>query len=172
MPFRRGLRPVNTLKHVIDRQEANPPDTKLGLVLVNTVENAVSTAATDCDVGSHVRSIFLNVQVVNGADGSGSIENVYMMVYGNPGNNIPGASVPNANGVGTSDFRKMVFHQEMAMLSNVGDSIPITLFKGVIRIPRKFNRLGINDQIVVQIFTPVGGPTVNVCTQCVYKEIR
>ncbi len=174
MPYRNSLRmrPINTLKHIVDSQNSNPPDTKLGINLVTVVENAVSTNPADCDVGSKVSSVFLNVQVVNGAAGTGSIENCYMMVYGNPGNNIAGANVPNANIVGQTDFRKMVFHQEMVMLSNVGDSIPITLFKGVIKIPSKFQRLGVNDTIVCQIFTPLGGPTVNVCIQCIYKEIR
>ncbi len=166
------MRPINSLKHIIDSQNTNPPDTKLGINLVSVTENATSTVPDAVDIGSKVSSIFLNVQVVNGAAGTGSIENCYMMVYGNPGNNIAGSLVPNANVVGQSDFRKMVFHQDMVMLSNVGDSIPITLFKGVIRIPRKFQRMGINDTIVVQIFTPLGGPTVNVCIQAVYKEYR
>ncbi len=167
-----SLRPVNTLKHIVDVQEAIPAGTEQDTILVNAVENAVSTNAPDCDIGSHVRSLYLNVQVVNAGDGSGSIENAYMYLYGNPGTQIPTGSYPTVNTVGQSDLRKMIFHQEMRMLSNVGDSIPITLFAGVIKIPRKFSRLGVNDNITIRVGTPTGGVLLNACIQCVYKEIR
>jgi len=130
------MRPVNTLKHVVDNQQAIPAGSSQDVVLVQTVENAVSTAAPNCDVGSNVRSIFLNVQVVNLTDATGLLNNCYMYLFTNPGSNIPGASFPPVNEVGTSAQRKLIFHQEMAMLSDANDSIPITLFKGVLKIPR------------------------------------
>ncbi len=175
MPFRNRmsrLHPVNTLKHTIDRQEAIAGGSETDLGLVSVVENASSTVATNIDVGSHVRAIFLNVQVVNTTDATGLINNVYMYIYGNPGNNINAANFPAVNEVGTSDARKQIFHQEMAMLSDANDSIPITLFKGVLKIPRKFQRGGVNDAIVIRIGTPTGGAGINACVQCIYKEIR
>ncbi len=176
MVFRRrnmGLRPVNTLKHVVDSQNTVPAGTQTTTDLVVSAENPVSATANANKAGSHVRSIFLNVQVVNSAAGSGSIENCYMYVILNPGGNItPSISFPTVNEVGQSNMRKQVFHQDMAMLSNVGDSIPITLFKGVLKIPRKGSRLGVDDKIQIVVGTPVGGPEVNVCIQCIYKEIR
>ena len=176
MPYsrRRGLalRPVNTLKHVIDNQQVIAAGTAIDIQLVKTVENAESTVAIDCDVGSHVRSIFLNIQVINSVDPTGLVPNVYMYVFGNPGDNIAPGFIPPVNGVGISDFRKQVFHQEMAMMSDANDSIPITLFKGVIKIPRKFSRLGVNDVINVRIGSPTGGAEVTACVQCIYKEIR
>ena len=132
MVFRRrqmALRPINTLKHTVDRQEIIPAGTAIDLALVIATENAVSTTAADNDIGSHVRNIFLNVQVVNSTDATGFINNCYMYVYGNPGNLI--ATFPPVNEVGTSNIRKNIFHQEMAMMSDSNDSIPITLFKGV-----------------------------------------
>ena len=165
-----ALRPVNTLKHTVDRQEVIPAGTAIDLALVIATENAVSTTAADNDVGSHVRNIFLNVQVINSTDATGLVNNVYMYVYGNPGNEIN--SFPLVNEVGISNLRKMVFHQEMAMMSDSNDSIPITLFKGVLKIPRKFSRLGVDDRIVVRVGTPTGGAEVTACVECIYKEIR
>ncbi len=166
------LRPINTLKHTIDIQSTIPAGTELDSVLVKGVDAAVSSVAIDCDIGAHVTSIFLNVQVVNSTNAVGTVNNAYMYVFGNPGENIPLTSFPSVNQVGTSDNRKLIFHQEMAMLSDANDSIPITLFRGVLKIPRKFGRLGVNDTILIRIGTPVGGAEIDACVQCIYKEIR
>ncbi len=166
------MRPINTLKHTVDRQESIGAGTAVDLALVIATENAVSTTAADNDVGSHVRNIFLNVQIVPTTDATGLINNVYMYVYGNPGNTITSGTFPNVNEVGSSNLRKMIFHQDMAMMSDSNDSIPITLFKGVLKIPRKFSRLGVDDRIIVRVGTPVGGAVINACVQCIYKEIR
>ncbi len=166
------MRPINTLKHTVDRQDTIPAGTELDVTLVIASENAVSTGATENDVGSHVKSIFLNIQVINSTNAVGAINNAYMYVYGVPGNNIPAANFPAVNAVGSSALRKMIFHQEMAMLSDANDSIPITLFKGVLKIPRKFTRLGVGDVLVVRVGTPTGGAEIDSCIQCIYKEIR
>ncbi len=93
-----------------------------------------------------------------------------MMVYGNPGNNIPFSNIPNPNVVGTSDFKKMVFHQEMIMTEKNTTAFPRTLFRGVIKVPRKFQRIGTNDNIKLAFFSP--GVNYDLCFQCIYKEIR
>ena len=172
--FNRGmrLRPVNTLKHVIDNQVSIGAGTATDVLLVRGSENATSTTAVQNDIGSHVSSIFLNVQVVPTTDATGLINNAYMYVFGNPGGNVPVGTYPAVNEVGTSDHRKLIFHQEMAMMSDSNDSIPITLFKGVLKLPRKFQRIGIADDIQVRIGTPTGGAVINACVQCIYKEVR
>ncbi len=175
MPYRNRsnrLRPINTLKHTVDSQQVIPAGTEVLIDLINAVDAAQSTTANACDIGSHVRSIFLNVQVLNSVDPTGLVPNVYMYIFGNPGNNIASAQFPPVNDVGTSDSRKMIFHQEMAMMSDANDSIPIQLFKGVLKIPRKFSRLGVSDKIVLKVGTPAGGAEVTACVQCIYKEIR
>ncbi len=166
------MRPINTLKHVIDLQNTVPAGTLSANPIVTTVENAVSTIASDCDVGSHVRTFFLNVQVINSTDAVGTIDNVYMYAYLNPGNNIAFADLPAVNEIGRSNQRKQVFHQEMAMMSPDQNGIPITLFKGVLKVPRKASRLGVDDRILIVVGTPTGGAEIDVCIQCVYKEIR
>ncbi len=172
MPYRRGnsLRPVNTLKHTVDSQISIPAGTQTDVILVQAVENATSTQANDCDIGSHVRSMFVNVQVINSTNAVGAINNAYCYFFLNPGNLI--SVFPAVNAVGISNIRKNIFHQEMTMLSDENDSIPITLFKGVLKIPRKASRLGVDDTINVRIGTPAGGPEIEACVQCIYKEIR
>ncbi len=177
MPYRsrnRGLRlrPVNTLKHTVDTQSVIAAGTDEKINLVDVADNPPSTTANLNSTGSTLNGIFLNVQVVNSTNSVGLINNVYMYVILNPGNNFTPADFPLVNEVGIGNFRKMVFHQEMAMLSDANDSIPITLFKGVLAIPKKARRLGINDRVVLVVGTPVGGAEIDVCVQCIYKEIR
>ncbi len=136
--------------------------------LVIGVDSPLQTTATENQIGSHVKAFFLNVQVA--ATATASLANVYMMVYGNPGNNIAIGNVPNPNVVGTSDFRKMVFHQEMIMTEKNTTAFPRTLFRGVIKVPKKFNRIGFKDRINIALFSP--GVNYEFCFQCIYKEIR
>ncbi len=174
MPYRNRnyLRPINTIKHVIDIQSQVGAGLQQVSNLVLAVENPVSTTANEVSIGSSVRTIFLNVQTVVDTNAVGAINNAYMYLIVRPGSNITVASFPNVNAVGISDFRKQIFHQEMAMMSDSSDSIPITLFKGVLKIPRKATRQGVNDSIAIVFGSPTGGPILDFCIQCIYKEIR
>ncbi len=153
---------------MIDFQGALGVDTKQDVTIAKGVDNPVLANVTECEIGSHVRSIFLNIQV--SATSTASIANVYMIIYGNPGANIPIANIPNGNVVGSSDFKKNIFHQEMIMTEKNTTAIPRTLFKGVLRIPRKFNRIGQDDNIQLSLYSP--GVTYEVCVESIYKEIR
>ncbi len=169
MVFRRRnyLRPVNTIKHIYDEQGGLVAGTQVVSTLVKGVDNPVlASNPNQVVVGSHVRSIFLNIQVA--ATGTAALANVYMIISGNPGNAI--GAQPNANVTGTSDFKKQIFHTEMIMGEKNTTGIPRTLFKGVLKLPRKFGRIGHDDTIQVQLFSP--GITWDYCIQCIYKEIR
>ncbi len=163
------LRPVNTLKHIVDNQGGLVVDTQAIVPLVFGADNpGTGSNPEQVTIGSHVKSIFLNVQVA--ATSTASIANVYMIVYGNPGNNIPAADIPDGNKTGISDFKKQIFHTEMIMTEKNTTAIPRTLFKGVLKIPRKFNRISAADRIDISLYAP--GVTYDYCLTCIYKEIR
>ncbi len=162
------LHPVNTLKHVIDRQGGIIANIQENINLAKGQDTPSFLVAEEVNIGSHVKSFYLNIQVA--ASSTAALSNIYMMIFGNPGQNIGSGSVPNANVIGTDDFRKMVFHQEMIMTEKNTTAMPRTLFRGVIKVPRKFNRIGIKDVITLQLFSP--GVTHDYCVQCIYKEIR
>ncbi len=162
------MRPINSIKHIVDQQGGTVPATKETIVLVNAVDNAVSTTNNQVTASARVSSIYLNVQVQTSA--GTSLNNAYMAVYKNPGNQIQAASIPDANQIGTSNIRKQFFHQEMAMTSDSADSIPITLFRGVLKVPQRYQRMGLADTINLQLFFP--GNTFDWCVQCIYKEYK
>lgn len=173
--YNRGmaLRPVNSLKHVVDTNGGITGGTPSTTNVINAVANPATTTPNDCTIGSTVSSIFLNVQVIQKV-AAGGVDNIYMIVYKNPGGDVTGPAVDN---VGGGDDRKRVIHQEMIMTGNVltaAAAIPKTLFKGVIRIPRAIRRNGVSDQLQVIIGHRAGEASQqsNFCLQCIYKEYR
>lgn len=163
---RSQLRPVHSLKHIIDTQGgliAGTPTTS-SVVKAVTAPN-VQTSPEEVEEGSTVNSIFLNVQV--SATQTSALANVYLLVVKNPGNQVV---IPNGNVVGTSKVRKFVIHQEMIMTEKNSTAIPRTLFKGVIKLPRGYRRFGIDDRLAISLFSP--GITFDFCFQCIYKEYQ
>ncbi len=170
MSFRRQLRlrPVNSVKHVIDVQGGLVALTQDIVTLIESVDNPVVANNTDVATASNVRSFFLNVQVA--ASGSGALANVYMYVAKNPGKRITVTDFPKANAVGVSNLKKLIFHQEMIMTEKNTTAISRTLFRGVIKIPKHMQRFGQDDEIDIYLFSP--GVNFDYCFQCIYKEFR
>ncbi len=168
--YRRNMmkRPIQSVKHIVDRQGILAPATQVEERMVVAVDSPVVTATTEVQKGSRVSSLYLNVQCE--VDSGTALENIYMMVYKNPANLITGPSIPDANLQGTVAFKKFVFHTEMRMGSEPADSLPITLFRGVLKIPRQYQNQRLNDTINIQLFSP--GVTWNYCIQCIYKEYQ
>ncbi len=158
------MRPIQRIKHVIDKQDATTALVQYTLNLVTASDTPDLASTSEVQTGSTVNGIFLSVQV-NYESGAG-LPNIYMLVGKNPGGNI---TLPNANVVGADDNKRFIIHQEMLMLTN-GDDQGRTLFHGVIALPKGYRRFGPNDLLTLQIFTP--GIAANVCIQCHYKEFR
>ncbi len=158
---------VNSVKHIVDAQGGIVADTKTNVDLVQGVDSATTVGTANVQIGSKVFGIFLNVQVI-GTGVGGVLNQLYLIIYKNPGNNVSAADIPKGNVTGASDFKRQIFHTEMIMLSSSSDDIPQTLFKGVIKIPRTFQNMRINDKISLQLFGP--GGTSNFCVQAIYKS--
>ncbi len=160
------LRPVNRIKHVVDSQGATAAGAAFDLNLIKAVDAPVIGNTADVQTGATVRSFFYSCDVVN-TGVTGVLANAYLIFTKIPGGNI---TVPAANAVGADDNKRFVIHQEMVMLQMQDNSNPRTLFKGVIRIPRGYQRFAPNDLLQSRIFSP--GVELNICQQCHYKELR
>jgi len=176
MVFRRmspRLHPVRSIKHIVDTNGLIVGSGQSVNDIVNVKDDPSNTVTNECAVGSTVGAIFLNVQVVQQVV-AGGIDNIYMIVYKNPGNNVVN---PAPDSVGTSDKRRFVIHQEMVMIgssNSVNSPVPKALFKGVIVIPRALKRNAIQDKWQVVIAHRLGEATqtTQFCLQCIYKEFR
>ncbi len=162
----RNLRPIRSIKHVIDIQSALAAGgAQESQDLVSAIDAPTAANVDTVEIGSRVGSIYLNVQCY--ATSEASLANVYMFVFKNPGGNL---TAPAGNAVGASDNKKYVIHQEMRMMGGATTEIPITLFNGVIKIPRSYQRMGTLDILQVVVHTP--GNAIDYCVQCIYKELR
>ncbi len=160
-----GLRPVNRIKHVVDKQAAMNAGGTNDTDVITATDTPVQAQTDEVQTGATVNAIYLLVEV--NATSSAALANVYLSVAKNPGGNL---TLPLANIVGVNDNKKYVIHQEMVMMQQVTNSNPRTLFKGVIVIPRGYRRFGPNDLLTVRINSP--GVNINLCLQCHYKEFR
>ncbi len=163
---RNYLRPVNRIKHVVDQQFAQASGTQLNITAAFASDTPDLATVAEVETGSTIRSMFISCDVVN-TNAAGVLANAYFMITKNPGGNI---TVPVPNAVGSDDNKRFVFHQEMVMLQMVDNSNPRTLFKGVLKIPRGYQRMAPNDNIIISIFSP--GVELTGCIQIHYKEYR
>ncbi len=165
------LRPVHSIKHVVDVASAAVNELITNIQLIQAVDAPTLANVQQVETGSTVNAIYIRIEVL-GTVPFVTIPRVYMCIFKNPGGNLP---IINPNSTGDSDDKKWVIHQEMTMVGNVGASpFPRTMFQGVIRIPPKLKRFGINDTLVC-LFSHEAGTTsgtTNVCVQCIYKEFR
>ncbi len=162
-----ALRPVNRIKHVIDRQGGLTAGTRISVVLIDTLDTPLLTDDDGVETGSKINGFFAVIEATRVGTTSDVLANVYVAFQKNPGANL---TLPEANAVGVSDNKKWVFHQEMVMMQGTNAGNPRTVFKGVIAIPRHMRRNGPNDRIQVRIFS--AGVAINWCLQVHYKEFR
>ncbi len=166
--------PVQSLKHIIDTSGVIS-DVPSFNDLVNTVDApAMLTNPADCHNGSKVFNIFLKVEV-KGTIAFGGVPRVYFLILKNP--TLAGSVDP--SNMGISVLRKFVIHQEMMMVTRQATSgaggdwgFPRTMFAGVVRIPKGYQRMGIGDKLQLVIQTNLGEATgrAEFCLQCIYKE--
>ncbi len=149
----------------MDQQGATAAGTRAENNLILSVDSPTTANVTDVELGSTVNSIYLKVEI--NATSSAALSNAYMYIMKNPGGNL---STVNGNVIGASDIKKYVIHQEMVMMQQVTNSNPRTLFVGIIRIPRGYKRFGVNDSLIISIFSP--GVNINFCVQCIYKSYK
>ncbi len=173
MVFRRRsgsqLRPVHSIKHIVDAQGAGVLNVKSALTLILAVDAPVLANTTEVETGSRVNGIYLNVQVQGITEAA--LPNIYFFIWKNPAGAFSAGATPNGNVTGSDDIKRQIFHTEMRMMSNSANTrVPITLFNGVIAIPKHMRPMRIGDRVDMQLFAP--GVNFNFCVQAIYKEFR
>ncbi len=166
-------RPINSLKHIVDITTVVLGTTKNILDLVSTVDAPTAGNTNQVPVGAVVKAIYLRAEGITTTTVTSGRPSLYIYVVKNPGNELV---VPNPDEVGQKDVRKFVIHQEMIMMSaNSADNFPRTIFKGVIRIPKKYQRFGQNDRLQLIAGWSQGvdaAVAADFCLQCIYKDFR
>ncbi len=157
------------IKHVIDSSATSGAGGVFKIPLVAAKDSPVLANTVEVETGSQVNGIYAKIEVAsNEVQDVGAIPNAYLMFYKNPGGNL---TMPQPNAVGASDNKRYIFHQEMVMIENTGKGGNARiLFNGVVAVPKGYARMGPNDEINVDVYSPA--MDMAVCLQAHYKEFR
>ncbi len=175
MVYRRAmaLRPVKSLKHVIDATTATIDAVVTTVPLATAVATAALASPEEVQDACTINSIYLRAEAVT-TEVFTLQPSIYMIVYKDPGDNL--SSDPSPNNVGPNPNKRHVIHQEMVMMSKdpAISSFPRTVFNGVIKLPRGIRRMGLQDKLKALFQGPPGETTgqTQLCVQCIYKEFR
>ncbi len=165
-----AIRPVRSLKHVHDTATSVVTAVVSDVVVAQAVDDPTLALTAQVHNGCTINAIYLRVEVLATGTYAG-VPRVYMAVFKDPGGNLAN---PNPNGIGVSDNKRYVIHQEMRMVDDGSNTsqFPRTLFEGVVLIPKRLRRFGYNDQLHVLLQNGSGETTgiSNACVQCIYKE--
>ncbi len=170
MPFRRmaGLRPVNSIKHVLDIEGGLAAATDSTSTFVNAVNTpSVPFKPGDVMFGSYVRSFYLSIFIIGatGAPIDGSINWYIAKQRSGQG----AADFPTPSATGTSEVRNQIIHEEKG-LSGSGDGTPM-VFKGVIKIPRSMQRIREGDAMFLRLRIN-GTIQATFCIKIIYKSYQ
>ncbi len=176
MPFRRrGFSGRSRLGTVVNSNKNMPNNFTAAATGANTtvvVTNSVSSPANadveDVERGCKIFRIWIELWVYNSATTTvGVTTGIDMYLMMNPGTNL---TPPNPGSVGTSNEKKYVFKTWKGLLgARTEGSLPYT-WKGWVKIPKVYQRQGINDQIQL-IIRPVGVNAI-VCNNFIYKWFK
>ncbi len=168
MVYRRGLalRPINSIKKVIDSVGATVASTVSTTVLADATDGTawVDAGNTSVPQGCHIKSIFISIYIQ--LDESIGVSNPIIDLYiaKSPGDDL---TFPEPGATGGDDNRRWIIHEEKGLSSDIAQGGLPMIFKGVIKIPRKMQRMGRNDALFLKILTE--NHKAFFCVKCIYK---
>ncbi len=145
--------------------------TLLGVAAGVTSELTVAAAvndytggAADVPIGARIKSVYLFVQIISTTGTSNA--DWYLMKR--PGINSSVAP-PTPGTIGGNKARKFVLHEEKGIPGNAGDGAYPLTFKGVIKIPKQYQRMGEDDDIMVVLRS---ADISNACVKAIYRWVQ
>ncbi len=170
MPFRRGgssrklrLVTINSEKHLVDFTVATTTSNDVK-IMAKAVTAPSNTVSTDCHRGGTIKAIWVSIDFC-GLAATGVLQNTMCYLMKNPGNNL---TPPGVFAVGTSNEKKFVFKVWSQMTMRNQDGNPPYHWEGWVKIPKRYQRMGTDDTLVLVIGTSTS--TGHAFYQTIYKE--
>ncbi len=162
--FSRGMRPViNSEKHVV-KDTIAITSTNTVKIIAKAVTAPSNTVDTDCHRGGHIKAIWISLDFC-GLAASGVLQNTMVYLFKNPGANL---TPPGAFAVGTSNEKKFVIKQWVAMTMRNQEGNPPYHWEGWVKIPKNYQRMGTDDTWDLVVGNDTG--TGHFISNCIYKE--
>jgi len=166
---RNYLRPVNSIKHVIDSEGVTTGGANSTTPIASAVVvQSAPFAPVEVVVGSYVRSFFLSIYII-GATGAGMVGTSNWFIAKSRSGQSSG-SFPGAGQTGTSDLRNQIFHEEKGVPGSI-DGAPM-VFRGVVKVPRIYQRMREGDEFFIRIRTSDGTNDGQFCIKAIYKSYK
>ena len=165
--FRRGMAPIITsIKNVFDAQ-AGISSSVLTTISAKAVTSPSPTVGNDVSHGCIIKAIWVVLDVCGiGGTGVLNVFDAYMMK--NPGANL---TPPNPLSQGTSNEKKYIFKSWRSMIMRNQDGNNPYHWEGWVRIPKRYQRMGTDDQITISVVC-TSGLTGHFSSQSIYKWYR
>ncbi len=169
MPFRRRASRRSNLGSIVDSMK-NVSDSFLStgttlqaVDLAIAKDTPVTANQNEVKRGSLIKAIWISFDVC-GLAASGVLQRTGLYLIKNPGANL---TIPGVFTVGTSNEKKFVIKQWQFMTMRNQDGNPPFHWEGWIRIPKRYQRMGTDDQwkLAVQVDAAAGHASF----QIIYK---
>ncbi len=155
-----NLRPINSVKNIVDSVNLGvSAGVTTSIDLVDVVNDYTGVSGT-VPIGAKVSSIYLFIQMISTSTGTANHD---WYIIKDPGGQL---SFPVPGATGGALVRKFILHEEKGIPGNASDGAYPLTFKGVIKIPRSYQRCGEEDKITIKARAVDG---YNLCLKAIYK---
>ncbi len=158
-------RPINSIKHIIDVSGNLVGGSESAIPLADAVDAADLLQPTQVNTGCTISSLFVSVFILGESATVSGLADWYFWKI--PNNAIAAGSVPTPGNTGVARAKKFIFHEEKGIFATE-DGTPM-VFKGVIKLPPRFRRMGTFDRLEIRLLSPVAA---QFCIKAIYKEYR
>ncbi len=149
-PRNSGPRPIITkIKNQFAEETSALGSTNIDTFITSAVEQggATKTSGIECPVGSHVKSVFVSINIGSTAGGVSITGAWYLTIFrhGQTGTDFP---APQWTAIGLSTIRNQIWHSEMFVIGS--QDAPTYRFNRQIRIPKWCQRVRAGDFMAIR----------------------
>ncbi len=167
---RRMLSPIMTIKHYVHQSLVTVASG--AILVIDAVDGVVApatAAANQVQEGSVVKAVWFELWAVS-IGAAGTLSSFTLSIEKRPSGGTPMTAAQSVN-LGAYPNKKNIFYVTQGNIGSLNDGAqPIPLFKGWIKIPKGKQRVGIADEISLNIAAV--GESLSVCGIFTYKEYR
>ncbi len=172
-----GLRPIDSVKHIVELSSVLAAGANTSVAtIVDGVDTYTLADTNGVPTGAKVFSFFMSSYFVSeGGELATEVPVVDWYIIKSPGGAFAATfdadNLPTPGSTGAHKNKRWIIHTEKG-LTGGGDAslagVPM-VFKGVIRIPRKMQRIGEDDDL---IFCARANFATKFCVQFIYKHFK
>ncbi len=156
------LRPVNSYKNVVDTNGSLAAATVSVTPIAVSVNLAVTVATNNhVPVGGRISAIYYSLYLFSNAT---EIQDSLMDIYWWK-KQADITTPPTPGQTGASESKRWVIHEEKGLAGNRTTGTPMVV-KGVLKIPKPYQRFGIDDKLEMRILAPIAGLF---CSKHIYR---